>query len=534
MKRYMLIAVIIALAVAFLAMPLAAGARPPLPASTSAPVTIITVNSGTDPDNSMSKTCSNSTPCTLRRAVVEARFLSPAQRPVLIDFNIPATAEEGYDGAFDIWKIEMMSGSDPSVFRALEGGQITIDGTTQPGGRSNGPKIILFGPATGNKDGLLVGTNNAGGHDGNVLRGLGFQNFRTHVIVNSNDNLITENWFGLTTDGLQPFLRNGDAQDGSGSSGVALSANVTGNVISENVFLGFDGVASAIRGEGNTFSGNWIGTNAAGLVPDKETDPDLICSPVDWLGGGGISMEGDDHLIADNVFAALRQQIFSMSTQPDAVRVTGRGHTIEGNLIGRDMAGTAVGVCGRGVYMSDSPKNVTVIENVIVNPGMSGISLNGPLYDANELRGNVISKSTAWGEVEGNPEPENAIQLGPLLPAALQQFTPARITSIEGKTVTGTSGTGSPCPNCTVEVFLDDTDAIVEALQSLATVTADDQGNWTATLPRELTGSEGLRTTSTSRKFNTIPGMSAGTTTGLSALATASEPPCYLPVVLGQ
>ena len=31
-------------------------------------------------------------------------------------------------------------------------GQSTIDGSTQPGGRSTGPKIFLVGPSTGNKD----------------------------------------------------------------------------------------------------------------------------------------------------------------------------------------------------------------------------------------------------------------------------------------------------------------------------------------------------------------------------------------------
>ncbi len=249
---------LVGLLIVLFALPLAAAARtedePAAPDRSDEAVTTIVVDSGTDPDNSKSKDCDNATPCTLRRAINSARLLSPSQRPAEIVFNIPATAGEGFDSGLGVWTIELMSGSDPAVFRALEFGQITIDGTTQPGGRSDGPKIIIYGPATGNKDGLLVGVNNTGSHDGNVLRGLAFQNFKTAVIVNSNGNLITGNWFGLTSDGTAPYLRNGDAQDGSGSAGVALSANVESNVISENVFLGFDGVAAAIRGEGNAFS----------------------------------------------------------------------------------------------------------------------------------------------------------------------------------------------------------------------------------------------------------------------------------------
>jgi hypothetical protein len=52
----------------------------------------------------------------------------------------------------------------------------------------------------------------------------------------------------------------------------------------------------------------------------------------------------------------------------------------------------------------------------------------------------------------------------------------------------------------------------------LVVVTANASGNWTATLPAALTAGQGLRTTSTSGKHNTITGMSLGTTTGLSAL----------------
>lgn len=523
-------------ALVLLAVPVLVGARPLPVYRLAPPVTIITVDSGTDPDNSKSKGCSTDTPCTLRRAIVEARRLSPAERPVLIAFNIPATAVEGYNSELDAWQIDPMTGTDPSVFPALEGGQITIDATTQPSGRSDGPKIILFGPGTGNKDAFVIGANSTGEDDGNTMRGFALLNFRTHIIVNSNDNLIAENWFGPTPDGTKPFLRNGDAQDGSGDAGVALSAGSTGNEIRENVFLGFDGVASALRGDGNTFSNNLVGTTGAGTVPEKATDPDLICTPSDWLGGGGISIEGSNHVVTDNVFAALRQLTFTITNQPDALRLSGSGHTIARNQIGVDVAGTDVGVCGRGILLSDSPRQVTVAENVIVNPGLSAISLNGPLYDANELRGNVVRQRADWAAVEGSPTPENAIQLNPSLPEALQQFAPAQVESINGVLISGSSGAGSPCPNCTIELFLDDTDATVEALQSLGVTSADEQGNWQVAIPRDLAAGEGLRTTSTSRGPNTIPGLSANTTTGLSSLFVDVDvrPPYYLPVMFGH
>ena len=156
-----------------------------------------------------------------------------------------------------------------------------------------------------------------------------------------------------------------------------------------------------------------------------------------------------------------------------------------------------------------------MFNNTIVDPGLSAISLNGVLYDANTLRSNTIKKSAAWPEIEGNPKPEDAIQLGPSLPDAFVDFLPAKVTAISGLSVSGTSGDSSSCPNCVVEVFLDDADGIVEVLQSLAVVTADGDGNWATTLPFVLSPTQGLRTTSTTARYNTIPNMSADTTTGL-------------------
>lgn len=534
--------IVLSLIVLFL-LPLAAGARPSAPEVINAPVTTITVDTGIDIDNSKSKTCSGETECTLRRAIVEARLLAPAERPVLIDFNIPAAAEEGYDINLGVWELNILASTDQSVFRTLEGGQITIDGSTQPGGRSAGPKIILVGPGTGNKDGFILGTNASGAHDLNEIKGLGFQNFRTHLYVNSNENTIRDSWFGLTSDGEKPYLRNGDAQDGSGSGGIRLSAGASYNTIMYNVFLGFDGNAAALHGDFNQFTMNYVGTNGQGNVPGKQSDPDLICSPVDWLGGGGISLEGDDHYVGVNIFAGLRQQIFSNSTQPDAIHVLSntRNHILEGNAIGVDKSGQDVGVCGRGIYLAE-PTGVLVVENEIANSVLSAISLNGILYDANQLQGNVIRRETPWPQDGLNPEAEDAIQLGPNLPQALQNFAPARVTKIAGKQISGTSGPGSPCPGCIVELFLDDRDGIVEALALLESVTADSNGDWTVELEEELTTAQGLRTTSTSAKFNTIPGLSAGTTTGLSPLyIPGDEPPpdpekemAYLPVVLGD
>jgi hypothetical protein len=493
----------------------------PMPGVRAAPATIITVDSGTDPDNSDGKTCSTS-PCTLRRAIIQARTET---KPVLIQFNIPADTAEGYNSTLQVWKIQFnyTSSAGAATLRYLNG-DITIDGSTQPGGRSTGPKIILVGSGTGQFDGMKLGETAT--QNGNVIRGLGFQNFKTHLYINSSSNLVEDNWFGLSDDGTGIVLRGGGEDDGSGNTGISVSAGANTNTIQANVFTGLAGVAAAINGDDNIFTGNFIGTTAAGTVPEKQTDPTLICSAVDWLGGSGLSLSGDGNLVENNIIAGVRIAVEPPTIQADSIRMSGDNHIIRNNKIGKDFANQNIGVCGRGIFLQAGTEYNQITSNTIVEPGLSAISLNdtSPVStsDANTLRSNVIVKSTPWGEIEGNPNPEDAIQVTKNMPASFRNFKPAKVTDIKGLTIQGTSGTSSPCPNCIVEIFLEVRDSINETLQSLAVVTADASGNWTATIPAALTTTQALRTTSTTAAYNTIAGMYAGTTTGLSEL--------YLPV----
>jgi hypothetical protein len=490
------------------------------------PAATIYVDSTTDPDTSDSRTCISHTPCTLRRAVVQARSET---KPVTIAFNI-STSDPGYNASLKIWKIQFsgISSTANAAVRYLNG-NITIDGSTQPGGRTNGPKIILVGPGTGQYGGIKLGETAT--QNSNTLRGLGFQNFATAVYVNSDSNLIENNWFGLSDDGLSPYLRNNDPQDGSGSTGVALSDGVDVNTIQNNVFLAFDGVAAALRGEDTTFQNNYIGTNASGLVTGKQTDPGLICTTVDWLGGGGISMDGPRHIVQNNIFAGLRQEISGTSTQPDAITVqsTCDDCVVQDNKIGLDYQNHEVGVCGQGIDLSDTER-VDVLDNTLVNTYHAAIFLNGSLSDANTLSRNLIRHSTPWLVPSGATKADDAILRYSGLKDAFEFFNPAKVTSINGKAVSGTAGSGSACPNCIIEIFLDDSDTVTETLQYLGSATANASGNWSFTLPAALAFGQGLRTTSTTAQYGTISGMNAGTTVGLSALYKPTQK-IFLPMV---
>jgi hypothetical protein len=484
--------------------------------------TTITVTSGTDPDDSKSKRCSTEPVCTLRRAIVESRWLSAGELPALIEFDIPADPAEGYNSSLGVWEIEVYNTTDLNAFRYLLG-QVTIDGSTQPGGRSDGPKIILIGPGTGQKTGLNLGETAS--NNENTVRGLGMQNFGPHININSDENTVEDCWFGLSSDGTT--LTSGDDTEPEDGTAISLSATADRNVIRNNKIAGFFGAAVALRGDENTFSGNWLGMRADGTVPIPHQFDKHPCMGNAWAGGSGITVDGDDHQIGGpdpsdgNRFAGLYLDIFGESEQPFAIQFTGSTEDVlvQNNVIGLDASDETIGICGRGIKLSNGPEGTQVISNTIVEPGLSAILMNHWTLNGNTLWGNIIGREAAWpGEQGDNTFPEGAIAYGDKVPEELSGFRPAKITEIDGADVSGTSGAGSECPFCTVELFLDDKDTVVEALESLASVTADSHGNWSATLPAPLEEDEALRTMSTVPDDWTITGLDAGTTSNLSVL----------------
>lgn len=478
--------------------------------------TTITVNSTTDPDTSQSTTCATE-PCTLRRAIVQAWALPADERPVLINFNIP-TSDPGYNSTLQVWRINLNTATN-NPFRRLEGGQIVIDGTTQPEGRDSGPKIFVRG--TNSQQILIVDSR------GNIIRGLGLQGFG--IQVNFGSNFIEENWLGLNEDGQSIFyINDNNAIDNRATIQDAETppSQVGGNVYRNNVVTGSRATAMTIRSDDSWVVGNYIGTRADGTIP-APPGGSTICTNPNWISGGGISLIGG---LGTQVGGpdADRNYIVGLSirspdpqtTQPFGVQVGSVGrYLVMNNYIGRDTANADVGVCGEGVRMAGDftvlrDNYIVALQNAAINhiPGVIGANAN--TYVANRIVGS-----------------QQAIIFGPEVPNALTYFNPARILSIEGTTVRGRSGdlglppAGAPpvdstCPFCTIEVFADNRNNLVETLQSLGTTEADAQGNWELTLSRALQENESLRTISTVNNYGFIKQYEAGTSTGISELYT--------------
>jgi len=487
--------------------------------------TVITVTKTSDPSTSLSQTC-YTTPgtgqtaypgeCTLRRAVVEARTVPAAARPVLISFKIPTT-DTGYLAAQQAWQINL---TNNSTLRNLEGGDISIDGHTQRtniGGRTTGPTIMISGTASTQ---ILVVDD-----DRNLLRGLGLMGFG--IVLNDGDNFVEANWLGLTPDGLNVYFHNGNKTAENDATVQDASASFR-NVIRNNRIAGSRASAITLRGEDSWVVGNYIGTRADGTIP-APPDPNNPCAFApgsgNWLGGWGIQVFGKRHQIggpnaADrNIIAGLLiESADPNTTQGIALQLGSVGDfLVQNNYIGRDALGADAGTCGEGIR--NSSEFSTLRDNVIFTRRAAAINHLQDIIggNGNTYRGNLILNSAS------------PIVFGPTVPNALAYFNPGRVTSILGTAVQGTNGIpgfppgnlppiDSTCPFCLIEVFLEDRDGVTESLQSLGVATSTVTGDWTFTLPAALTSTQGLRTISTSRNYGTIAQYEAGTSTRLSRL----------------
>ena len=459
--------------------------------------------------------------CSLRRAFIEASDRPPEDRPILIAFNLPAAEQNQVVGT---WTIVI----DPSVSNRLPpietisnvtqpDSLVTIDGATQPNGRSSGgPAVFIDTPhaiefeRTGNT------LKNVGIYGGATVR-LKRVPSGTRDVANTVDNI----WMGLSENGQMIVLENPADPDNLAGGGIVVS-NSDNNVISNNVVSGAQRAIDINDGNNNIISDNIIGTMGDGTI----TKP-IDCSPTFnfdsnlWYGGGGIRMTGDDNQIIRNRIAGLNNLRAPLDTPPMAIDFTVTNNLlVEDNIIGVDAAGAEVGTCG-GAIDGSGPTQGGRINRILGNTvvmssqGFPGTALSDTVIFISggtgfTMRENIIKDATT-----------NAITFTITAPDAWKNFEPAVLTSINGTTVTGTSAAGSPCPNCIIDLYRDNYNNKQEAFEFLGSAQADANGNFTVNLPAPLPSSCGIRTISTTTQNNVIPGLAAGTSTKMSGMQIA-------------
>ncbi len=502
----------------------------PLPGASAAPLTepaapeatfatVITVDTSADLDpDSLTTTCTYDQGaffnpavdgCTFRRAILEAAARPQSDRPIAIQFNLAANDPNANLEVSGTWTLpiedELPALKTDTILNL--NGSVTIDGDTQPGGRTNGPKIII----DTNDWSLEVESEN------NVIRNLAFKGGGV-IFLKEGGNTVDNIWMGLSDDGQSIHFRTpGDEKRMAGGGITILGSD--DNTIEDNILAGtFVAAINIDGGSDNLIQNNRIGMRADGTVPTVA--PLIQClrsfdfDDQNWYGGWGIATTGSSNQILNNRIAGLHIMQSENDTPPIAIDIFGTGHTVTGNIIGIDAAGSKVGVCGQGIKISSGLTQV--LDNTIVrsragfeDDATSAILGTGglPSFNRNTVRRNIVEDG-----------PGNVYEFGPGVNSALRNFNPAKITTINGTTVTGTSGDASPCPGCIIDFYLDDADAIGEALEHLGNVTANGEGNFTFNLAAPLAANTGIRTSSTTPSAGIITGFGTGTTTKVSKL----------------
>ncbi|MEE9321792.1 MAG: cadherin domain-containing protein [Granulosicoccus sp.] len=296
---------------------------------------------------------------------------------------------------------------------------------------------------SGNASSTLIGGNT--GIHANVISGN--QGDGIHISDASNSTIIG-NHIGVN--------RSGDGVLGNELTGVALygasqntrigNSGLAGNVISANMGNGILIDGKGVSASNNTIQGNYIGTDASGMLDFGNIGTGLYLSAGahNNLIGGGVTA-GQGNVISGNDKHGL---YFN-----GANTVQNR---IEGNVIGGTAGGmVALGNAQDGILFIGGASENTVgdanvnTRNIIVANTYNGIELRGAGTDGNQIIGNYIGVasdgSTALGNLLHGVSISRGVQdtlIGGVTPAAGNLISGNGINgiSINGNNLAGTTG----------------------------------------------------------------------------------------------
>ena len=378
----------------------------------------------------------------------------------------------------------------------------------------------------------------------NTITNLGFIG-GGQIILYESGNEVSNIWMGLKANGLNMSLASTASEQAKRSmarGGIILpNEKSDNNVIENNTIIGASERAIRItsNGDNNRIENNTIGMNASGLVPSPfntgiNCTRELDFNPSFWYGGRGIQVTGSNNVVVNNRLAGLHVPQSTNDTPPIALEISGDGHTVGNNIIGRDKDNNDIGVCGQGMLLQGTEH---VVEGNTIVHSRNGFEPtdDGTDFDTAILTQSFANGSGRWITVRKNTiidadeatHPDHAYRFAsPGVPVELRQFNPAKVTDISGTSVKGSQGDdavlpgptiiSADCDNCQIYLYADDLDGRIEAHEFLGEATADGNGDWTATLSRPLAANEGLRTQSMSNSNGVIHNFGAGTTSKLS------------------
>lgn len=302
--------------------------------------------------------CAASGGCTLRAAIQEANAHAG---PDTIQFAIGSGQQTINIGA------GLPAISSP----------VTIDAWTQPG--FAGTPLIVLNGGSGNGFTLNAGNSTVRGFVITGFSGTGIQ------INGSGGNVVEGNYVGPDATGAAGGNNMGVEINASKDNRIGGREKVQRNVISGNVAKGNTGGITIDGGStGNIIQGNFIGTDATGMIPLGNGGRGIAIhnGSNNFVGGGqpgagnlimgnratGVRViQGNGNLIMNN-WIGLRadgSSEFGVTSNARGIQLRDSGNTAVGNYV--------VGHLYDGILMTDGSSNNLIQQNIVYGNGLHGI-----------------------------------------------------------------------------------------------------------------------------------------------------------------
>ena len=261
---------------------------------------------------------------------------------------------------------------------------VIVDGWTEPDYVAGLPVVELNGTSAG---GATDGLKLSAGSSGSTIRGLIINRFTEDgidIATGSTGNTVAGNWIGLDNTGTLDFGNGNDGIEASSPNNIFGGTSVAErNVVSgSNTGRGFSVFSSSATG--NTFLGNYIGTNSAGTAIVGNFDD-----------GIGLTTGANNNTIGG--LTAGSRNIISGNGQ--GIYIDGAGaddNIIIGNYIGTDVTGLVdLGNLDDGIQVANSASGTVIggtdsaARNVIAGNSDDGIQLNSSVTNS-LVQGNYI------------------------------------------------------------------------------------------------------------------------------------------------
>ena len=329
----------------------------------------------------------------LRAAIYKAFDIvtdTPGATPT-ITFAIP-TSDPNYSAVTGVFTIQ------PTDRMTAPGSGTTIDATTLPNTNASGPEVVLSGALQPSPEyytpGLRLSAANV------TVKGLVIQGFSTQGILITGTAAT-----GDTVSGCYIGTNSaGTAAAANTSAGIEINGGAAGNTIggttaaARNVISGNLAQGMFIRGAGTTGNfvrGNYLGLNAAGTSS---------------LANGFSGVEIGENASANTIggTAAGAGNVLSGNTY-QGIYINGtNGHTVAGNFIGTNAAGSAAIANGTpatraaGVFISGANNTVggptASARNILSGNTAQGVAIAGANATGNVVLGNFAG-TDATGSV---------------------------------------------------------------------------------------------------------------------------------------